>query len=426
VIAVLRIQFVLGVVLTASLATGCSFDGIESLQLPGTIGTGSGSIKVTVEIPDVGTLTPNGQVKVGDIAVGTVTGIKAVNWHAVATISLEPDVRLPANAVARVGVNSLLGASYLELAPPTNGSATGRLVTGSRISLAHSEAYPATEQVLSAASIVLNGGGLEQLSTITSELNTAFSGHDMAVRDLLPRVNQFVSALDAQKGQIYGAIDSLDKLSIRFAQHRGTLTRAIDELGPALATLSKERPKLTAALQSLKSLSDVAIPLVQRSRADLIGNLRDLVPTLRSVAAAGDSLVRGLGFAITFPFAPETVANACRGDYCNLDLRLDLTNESLVNGFTDRNGLPSIPGLPGLPSFAEIAGLLNKLGLGPVVSGLGNLIGTLTGSTGSSGTTKSNKPGSGASGASGSSVPAGSGLAGLLGSLLGGNKGTTK
>ena len=57
---------------------------------------------VYVELPDVGTLTPNSQVKVGDIAVGTVTEINAVDWHAEAVLSLEPNVELPANSVASV------------------------------------------------------------------------------------------------------------------------------------------------------------------------------------------------------------------------------------------------------------------------------------------------------------------------------------
>jgi phospholipid/cholesterol/gamma-HCH transport system substrate-binding protein len=422
-----------GLVVLAVLS-GCGFNGIQSLQLPGDIGTGKGSIKVTVELPDVGTLTPNAQVKVDDIAVGTVTKIRAVDWHAVATISLKPSVKLPANAVARVGINSLLGASYLELAPPPSGTpAQGTLVSGARIPLSRTEAYPATEQVLSAASVVLNGGGLEQLSTITSELSKAFNGNDMAVRDLLPRVNSFVSELNAQKTQIYGAIDSLDRLSVKFADNRGTLTRSIDQIGPALATLSKERPKLTAALTSLKQLSDVATPLVEASRANLVADLRDLVPTLKAVSSAGDSLVRGLGFAVTFPFAPETVANACRGDYCNLDLVLDLTNESLVDGFTDKNGLPSIPGLPGFPSIPQLVGLLTGVGLGPVLGGLGNLVNGLTSPlTGSSnasatkaGTTKTSATTSTTGSSAGGTKPT-NGLSGLLASLLGGGaKGAT-
>jgi phospholipid/cholesterol/gamma-HCH transport system substrate-binding protein len=408
------------VVLTivGAVTAGCGFNGMQNMNLPGGVANGSDAMKLTVELPDVGTLTSNGEVKVGDVAVGTVNSIAVDDWHAVARISVDPKIRLPANAVARVGVNSLLGASYLELAAPTDQPAQGSLRTGDRIPLEHGEAYPSTEQVLSAASVVLNGGGLEQLSTITTQLNRAFSGNGLAVRDLLPRLDSFVAELDSQKTQIYSAIDSLDRLSTKFARNRGTITRAVDEIGPALATLSKERPKLTAALASLKQLSDVATPLVESTRADIVGNLRDLVPALRAIDSAGDSLVRGLGFAVTFPFAPETVTNACRGDYCNLDLVLDLTNGALVHGFTTKDGVPNVPGLPGLPTVPDLLGLL---GLGPtagtLVGGLGTLLGVPSGSSAqSSGGTPTTAGGTSAAG----SNP----LTNLLGGLLGGTRKT--
>ncbi|RHW25677.1 MCE family protein [Nocardioides immobilis] len=168
-------------VAAGALLAGCSFDGIGELPLPGGTGTGDGAMEVTVELPDVGTLTPNSQVKVGDIAVGTVTEINAVDWHAEAVLSLEPDVELPANAVASVGVNTLLGASYVELAAPHRPQ--GVLADGAEIPLERGSAHPSTEQVLSAASVTLNGGGLEQLSTITVELNRVLAGNDGAFGD---------------------------------------------------------------------------------------------------------------------------------------------------------------------------------------------------------------------------------------------------
>lgn len=403
----MRLRPVIAALLVGATTAGCGFGGIQNMDLPGGVANGPHAMKLTVELPDVGTLTPNGQVKVGDVAVGTVDSITTKNWHAVASISVDPKIKLPANVVARVGVNSLLGASYLELASPEGGPVARVLHSGDTIPLQRGEAYPSTEQVLSAASVVLNGGGLEQLSTITTELNRAFAGKDSAVRDLLPRLNSFVSELDAQKSQIYGAIDSLDRLSTRFAANRDTITRAVDAFGPALATLSKERPKLTAALTSLQKLGAVATPLVETTRADIVNNLRNLVPTLRAIDSAGDSLVRGLGFAITFPFAPETVGKACRGDYCNLDLVLDLTNGALVHGFTTKDGTPTIPGFPGVPALKDVLGLL---GLTPITAhvtgGLGSLLGV----------TPSGESTSGSSSSPPTTNPLTSQLNGLLGS----------
>lgn len=390
------------------LLSGCRFDGIESMTLPGGKGTGSDGIKLTVELPDVGTLTTNAQVKVDDVAVGTVTEVRAEQWHAVAELSLEPDVEVPANAIAKVGVNTLLGAAFVELVSP--GKPAGTLRSGDRIPLERGQAYPSTEQVLSAASLALNGGGLEQLSTITTELNRVLGGNDRAVADLLPRLESFVGALDGQREDILAAVNDVARLSKRFAKDRNVVTDALDELGPALKVLARNRPALTKALTALTDLSDVATPLVKRVKSDLLADLRDIVPVLRSVVAAGNSAVSALGFAATFPFAPETVQNACRGSYCNLTLMLDLTNSALLDGFIRPDGSIGMPGFPGTPDLGKsLAGLLP--GVTGLVTGLTSAGMKSAPGTRGSGTGKS--PGSG---------DVGQTVEELLGGVLGGGR----
>ncbi len=62
----------------AALLAGCSFGGLNSLDMPGTAGHGSGSYKITVQLPDVATLPQNSPVMVDDVTVGSVSGIEAV------------------------------------------------------------------------------------------------------------------------------------------------------------------------------------------------------------------------------------------------------------------------------------------------------------------------------------------------------------
>lgn len=409
-----------GPLLTAALAgvavvaSGCQFDGVNEMALPGGKGTGADAVVVTVEFPDVGTLTPNSQVKVDDIAVGTVTAVDVENWHAVATLSIDKDIEIPANAVAKVGVNTLLGASFVELAAPRKPK--GRLATGDLITLARSHAYPSTEQVLSAASVALNGGGLEQISTITTELNRVLGSNDGAFGELLPRLESFVTTLNDQKDDILAAIRDVAHMSKKFADQSPVINRALDEIGPALEVLAKDRPDITEALVSLTELSDVATPLVKDIKDDLVADLRDIEPALRAIESAGDQAVSALGFMVTFPFAPETVGNACSGDYCNLNLILDLTNSAITNGFITPDGSLGIPGLPGI----DLTKLLDALGLTNTVDGITGLIEQLVGGKNPAAGSKTGK-----NGKAGSDDPddtSGGGLSGLLGLLgLGGN-----
>ncbi|WP_267977151.1 MlaD family protein, partial [Acinetobacter baumannii] len=63
-----------------------------------------------IQMPNVTTLTANSPVRVDDVDVGSVTDIEVQDWHALVTVSLNRDVRLPANAIAKIGQTSLLGS----------------------------------------------------------------------------------------------------------------------------------------------------------------------------------------------------------------------------------------------------------------------------------------------------------------------------
>lgn len=78
----------------AVLLAGCAFGGLNSLNMPGTSGHGSGSYTITVELPDVATLPQNSPVMVDDVTVGSVSGIEAVQrpdgtFFAAVKVSLE-------------------------------------------------------------------------------------------------------------------------------------------------------------------------------------------------------------------------------------------------------------------------------------------------------------------------------------------------
>ena len=115
----------LAVTSMAAVVAGCQFGGLNSLNMPGTAGHGPGSYKVTVELPDVATLPQNSPVKVNDVTVGSVSGVEAVQrsdgtFYAALQLSLDKEVELPANTVARVAQTSLLGSQHIELAPPSD------------------------------------------------------------------------------------------------------------------------------------------------------------------------------------------------------------------------------------------------------------------------------------------------------------------
>jgi phospholipid/cholesterol/gamma-HCH transport system substrate-binding protein len=197
--------------------TGCGWRGLNSLPLPGTAGGGPGSYTVQVQLPDVTTLQQNSRVRVNDVTVGNVIKIERQSWHALVTLQLSGDVELPANATAKLGQSSLLGSVHVELAPPTGTAPHGKLHQGSLIPLSSAGMYPTTEQTLSAASLLLNGGGIGQIQEITQTLSTAFAGREQDLRGLINQLDKFVTYLNDQSGEIIAASDKLNNLVGQFA-----------------------------------------------------------------------------------------------------------------------------------------------------------------------------------------------------------------
>jgi phospholipid/cholesterol/gamma-HCH transport system substrate-binding protein len=321
----LRMRFGIVAVCLALSTSACGFGGLNSLPLPGAVGRGPDAARYHVELANVSTLEPNSPVLIGDVVVGSVNSMRVRNWHADVEISVKPGVVIPANAVATVGQTSLLGSMHLALNPPLGQPPSGRLAPGSTLGLNKSSTYPSTEQTLSALSVVINGGGVGQLGDIVAELNRALNGREPQVRDLLVRLNDFVGVLAVQRDSINATVQSLNRVAGTFAGQRDTLTRALDRIPPALEVLVAERPRLTAALDKLGRFSAVATELVNDTQADLVRNLQNLEPTLRSLADVGPDLDKALAYFTAFPYGQATIDRAIRGDYLNQYIIFDFT-----------------------------------------------------------------------------------------------------
>nr|WP_221203965.1 MCE family protein [Modestobacter versicolor] len=291
------------------LLTGCGFRGAYSFDLPGGADVGADPYRVQIEFADVLDLVPQSGVRVADVPVGRVEEITlADDWTAVVTVEVAGDVDLPANAVAMIGQSSLLGEKYVELAAPGTEPPTGELADGGRIPLDRTNRNVEVEELLGALSLVLNGGGLAQLQTISSELGQALEGREDAVRDTLTQLDTFIGGLDQQKTEINRALDSVDALATTLAAGTGTLTTALDTIGPGLDVVEQQRDLLVGMLESLARLGDVGTRVINQAGANTVEDLRLLQPVLSQLAAAGPDLTEALDLLLTYPFPASSLS----------------------------------------------------------------------------------------------------------------------
>ncbi|MFC4329257.1 MCE family protein [Streptomyces andamanensis] len=297
------------------------FDGIEDLPLPGGADLGSHPYTVTAELDDVLSLVPQAAVKVDDVAVGRVTAISLDGWKARVTMKINGDVRLPADAGARLEQSSLLGEKYVQLVAPAKDTSTTRLTDGSVIPVSRTGRNTEVEEVFGALSLLLNGGGVNQLKTITQELNTALGGREPQVRSMLQRVNTLVTDLDQHRDDITDALDGVNRLAATLAHRKTDVQTVLTGLSPGLKTLDEQRGALLTMLRSLDTLSGVAVSTVNASKDDMVADLKALAPTLKALADAGADLPDSLQVLLTYPFTDE-VMTGIKGDYLNVYLNM--------------------------------------------------------------------------------------------------------
>ncbi|MFC4035256.1 MCE family protein [Streptomyces polygonati] len=309
--------------LLALALTGCSLD-VQNMPLPGGADLGGHPYTVEARFADVLDLVPQASVRVNDVAVGRVTGIALApdGWSAMVTMKVNGSVRLPGNAYAHLEQSSLLGEKYIQLAaPPADEPATGRLRSGAVIPVSHTNRNPEVEEVFGALSMLLNGGGIQQLKTISVELNKALTGNEPQVRDMLGKVDTLVTDLNGHRRDITDALDGVNELSATLAARDQEIGTVLTGLSPGLDVLEQQRGSLVTMLRSLDTLSGVAVDTVNRSKDDMVADLRALAPTLQRLADAGKDLPDSLQVLLTYPFTDQ-VLSGVKGDYLNAYLHI--------------------------------------------------------------------------------------------------------
>ena len=343
------------------LLTGCDFNGLYDMDLPGGAAADGNAYHVTADFRDVLDLVPQSAVKVNNVTVGAVEKVELVGWHARVRLRIADDVKLPGNAMAELQQTSMLGEKYVALSPPVGIGASGRLTDGARIPLSRTGRNPEIEEVLSALSALLNGGGVAQLKTITVELNKALEGRENRVKDLLGELDTFIGGLDKQRKEIVRALKGIDRLAKRLAAEKKTIAQAVDTVPGALKVLADQRHDLTAMLTSLSELGKTGTKVINTSRADTVANLKSLQPILQQLNKAGSDLPNSLEILTTYPF-PRNVTGAIKGDYVNLKITADLDLASVYGNLAEESPgpgpekpeLPEVPRTPDLPDLPKV------------------------------------------------------------------------
>ena len=345
-----------GVLLAAS---GCSTT-MRDLPIPGT-GVSGDTIEIKAEFDEALNLAQGAPVKVNGVDSGKVTSITIDDYIAIVTMDVRTDAELHEGATARLRYTTPLGELFVDVTNPPKGK---DLADGTTLGLKQTETAPTVEDALSEASLLINGGGLDQLQTITEELNTAMGGHEGDIRLLLNQASTFLTQASATTSSIDAVLTSLNSLAGTLHDRQDVINRAMKEIRPAAAVLRRATPALTGLLKAVQRFSSAANTTVTATRQQLFQLLAETEPVLAEMASNRGRFHEMLRALVA---AAGVLRNVIPGDYASISLDFHLDGIQVSN-------LPALQNLLDLLGItAPIADVIDQLGLGDLLGGLGGL-----------------------------------------------------
>jgi phospholipid/cholesterol/gamma-HCH transport system substrate-binding protein len=337
--------------------SGCG-PTMADLPLPGS-GVSGETIRVDVEFDEALNLARGAQVRVNGVSSGKVRSVTTRDFKAIAVLDVRTSARLRASATARLRYTTPLGELFVEVTNPVEGAP---LRDGAVLSTAQSSTAPTVEDALASASLLVNGGGLNQLQTVTEELNAALGGREDTVRTLMRRADTFLGEANATTADIDRALTALATVSKVLRANQATIDAAMTDIRPAARVLRQNTPGLTRLLAKLAQFSETANGVVGATREDILRMLHDVSPVLDEFVANRDNLGPSLRALVSLN---DDLNAAIPGDYANMKLEMQM----------DKVTLPTLLGAPGSAADPQPQGTSS----GGVLGDLSGLLGLLGG-----------------------------------------------
>ncbi|MBO0727902.1 MAG: MCE family protein [Acidimicrobiaceae bacterium] len=306
-----RSTFVGALLVCVLLLGGCGF----SLQsLPKVGGISGPTYPVKAVFANVLNLPANAQVRLGAQVIGEVGSISTRDFRADVTLQIKKNVHLAAGSTAEVRFDNPLGDEYVLLTSPPYPT-PGRFITsGQVIPEDRTDTAPSVEDTLGALSLVLNGGGLNQLQTIVHELNNTFTGNQPQIHSLLGTINAAVTTLSSGQTPVDNALAAIDNLSTKLdaGSNPKTISNGIASLAPAIGVLASENTDISRLLSNLSSLGAVGTQVAQQSGQNSVNDIKDLLPVVQQLDSVSQQLGPALKDLSTFEAQTPKIAP---GDY---------------------------------------------------------------------------------------------------------------
>lgn len=262
--------------------------------------------RVNVELAETGGLFENAEVTYRGVTVGEVGDLQLTKGGVRAVLQLDRDIEIPDDARAVVEERSAVGEQYLDLQPSRSGGPY--LEDGSVIPQERTKLPITSTQLLLNLDELVNSVDKDDLTTVITELDAAFSETGPELQALIDNGNAFIEASSANIGPTTRLIedgqtvldtqlDSADSIRT-FSKRLASLTEQLDRSDPDLRRMIDNGRVAAPELVSLLRSIDPTIGTLLGNLVTVGGIASVRLPGLRQILVMYPDVVAG-GYTVT-------------------------------------------------------------------------------------------------------------------------------
>ncbi|MGH3517797.1 MAG: MCE family protein [Haloechinothrix sp.] len=300
------------------------------------------SNRVTAYFTGTVGLYPESDVRVLGVSIGTVDAVEPLGTRVKVTMSLDPDVEVPADANAVIVTPSLVSDRYVQLAPVYTGGS--RLADRAVIPVERTAVPAEIDELFSSLDSLTtalgpdgaNGDGA--LSDLLHSAATNLDGNGKHIGTMIRELGKAARTLSGSEEDLFGTVEKIQQFTTMLADNDDEV-REFDRLLAEVAEIfANEREDFAVAMHELSGALGKVDAFVRANRGKIKSNVDKLTGTTKVLAQRQESLAEALDEA---PSALANLLMAYDPATGTLDGRANLNEFSM--GADESSSAPPLP-----------------------------------------------------------------------------------
>jgi phospholipid/cholesterol/gamma-HCH transport system substrate-binding protein len=297
------------------------------MRLPAMFGIGQ--YQVTLDLPETGGLYPRSNVTYRGTQVGIVKSVSLTDTGAAAQLSLDSNIKIPADVVAEVQAQSAVGELYVTLLPKSGNGPV--LKDGDVIPQDRARIPTDVNTVLDATNRGLAAIPRDNLKTAVDEAYTAFGGLGPELSRLIQggtalaidarkNLDPLTTLVDQSKPILDAQTDTAGSIQA-WASNLATITDQLQTQDTAVAGILEKGPGAADEVRALFDRLQPTLPIVLANLVSIGEVAVAYQPSLEQLLVL---LPQGTATSQAVGVAKRNTKQDYEGDYLTLNLNLNL------------------------------------------------------------------------------------------------------